>query len=98
VYGTEYPTYKFEHSFSNDANGDVVLNFTLEQSGVSQNFIMPVPIYIEFANGRIMRLGSVAVVGNQSKEQHVPLTGLKERPKRAVAAYYDDVLGNVESK
>ena len=36
--------------------------------------------------------------GNTTIDQHVPLRGLKEKPKRAVIAYYDDVLGNVESK
>lgn len=36
--------------------------------------------------------------GNATIDQHVPLRGLKEKPKRAVIAYYDDVLGNVESK
>jgi hypothetical protein len=31
-------------------------------------------------------------------EQHVPLKGLKEKPKRALLAYYDDILGNIENK
>jgi hypothetical protein len=26
------------------------------------------------------------------------LKGLKERPKRAMMAYYDDVLGNIENR
>jgi len=98
VYGTEYPSYKFEHSFSNDANGDVVLNFTLSQAGVSDNFIMPIPIYLDFGNGRMARVGSVTLLGNNSMDQHIPLKGLKERPKRALMAYYDDVLGNIENK
>jgi aminopeptidase N len=97
VYGTEYPSYKFEHSFSNDANGDTVLNFKITQSGVSQKFAMLVPIYIDLGN-RVARLGSAAIFGNNVAEGHVPLKGLKEKPKRAMIAYYDDVLGNVENK
>lgn len=98
VYGTDYPTYKFEHSFSNDANGDVVLNFTITQANVGKGFAMPVPVYVEFNNGRVARLGAARLIGNTSLEQHVPLKGLKEKPKRAMLAYYDDVLGSIENK
>jgi hypothetical protein len=98
VYGTEYPTYKFEHSFSNDANGDSVLNFKVSQSGVTQNFVMLVPIYLELGGGKVARLGSATLSGNNSVEGHVPLKGVKEKPKRAMLAYYDDVLASVENK
>jgi hypothetical protein len=98
VYGTEYPAYHFEHSFSTDANGDVILNFKLTQSAVDQNFAMLIPIYLDLGSNRVIRLGSARVIGNNSVEQHIPLKGLKEKPKRAVAAYYDDVLGNVENR
>ncbi len=32
--------------------------------------------------------------GNTSVEQKVPLKGLKDRPKRALINYYDDVLAS----
>jgi len=98
VYGTEYPSYKFEHSFSSDANGDAVLNFKLTQADVSKDFVMLVPLYLEFRDGRIARLGSIRLSGTTALEQHVPLKGLKEKPKRAMIAYYDDVLGSVENR
>lgn len=98
VYGTEYPTYKFEHSFSNDANGDVVLNFKITQADVSKNFVMLVPIYLDLGNGKVMWLGSALMGGQNTLEQHVTLTGLKEKPKRALLAYYDDVLGSIENR
>jgi hypothetical protein len=98
VYGTEYPAYKFEHSFSNDANGDTVLDFKVTQSGVSKDFVMLVPLYLDLGGGRVVRLGSATLSGNNSVEGHVPLKGLKERPKRAMLAYYDDVLGSIENK
>lgn len=98
VYGTEYPSYKFEHSFTNDAEGNVVLNFKLTQSDVSKEFVMLVPLYVELANGRVARLGSAQMSGSNTIEQHVPIRGLKEKPRRAMIAYYDDVLGNVENK
>jgi len=98
VYGTEYPAYKFEHSFSNDANGDTVLNFKVTQSGVSENFVMLLPMYLDLGGGRVARLGSATLSGNNSVEGHVPLKGLKEKPKRAMLAYYDDVLGSIENR
>lgn len=98
VYGTDYPSYKLESSFSNDANGDLVLNVKITQSDVGQNFAMLVPLYLEFNNGRVFRLGSAKLLGNSTMEQHVPLKGLKEKPKRAVLAYYDDVLGNIDNR
>jgi aminopeptidase N len=98
VYGTAYPTYKFTHSFSTDANGDVVLNFTLAQADVDDNFVMSVPLYLDFGDGRNLRLGSARMKGSQTIEQHVPLKGLKDKPKRALVAYYDDLLANVENK
>jgi len=98
VYGTDYPSYHFEHSFSTDANGDTVLNFKLSQAGVGQNFAMPLPIYLEFSNGRTVRLGMAKLKGSNSIEQHIPLKGLKEKPKRALLAYYDDILGDIENK
>lgn len=98
VYGTEYPSYKFEHSFSNDASGNVVLNFKLTQSDVSKDFVMLVPLYIDMGDGRVASLGSARLSGNTTIEQHVPLRGLKQRPKRALIAYYDDVLGNIDNR
>jgi Peptidase family M1 domain len=97
VYGTDYPSYRLESSFTNDANGDLVLNVKITQSDVSPNFAMAIPLYLEFNNGRALRLGVAKLLGNSSMEQHVPLKGLKEKPKRAVLAYYDDILGNVDN-
>jgi hypothetical protein len=98
VYGTAYPAYKFTHSFSTDANGDTVLNFTLAQADVNDAFVMMVPVYLDFGDGRTLRLGSAKLRGNQTIEQHVPLKGLKEKPKRALVAYYDDLMANVDNK
>jgi len=93
VYGTALPTYAFESSFGKDPKGDVVLKYTLTQSGVDKSFGMPVPIYLELANGNIARLGSPVMVGNTTEEQSITLAGLKDTPRRAMINYYDDVLG-----
>ena len=98
VYGTDYPKYKFEHSFKTDANGDTVVHFKLTQSNVNDNFRMLVPLYLELADGRVIRLGGARLIGTRTIEQDFPLKGLQGKPKRVVAAYYDDVLGDFENK
>jgi aminopeptidase N len=98
VYGTEYPSYKFRHSFSRDQDGNLFLNFTLTQANVSERFRMLVPVYLDLGHGQIFRVGSQSMIGNQSVEGHILLRGLKHKPKRAVAAYFDDVLGGFDNK
>jgi len=88
VYGTALPRYKFDYSF--DASGD--MNIKLTQSGVDDKFAMLVPVYLELNNGHIVRLGMAPITGNRTIEQKVSLSGLKERPKRAMVNYFNDVL------
>ena len=92
VYGTQLPTYKLDASFDNGADGDVVFNVKLSQSGVDDHFKMLVPIYLELADGNMYFLGRARMKGNMSMDQKMPLKGLKTKPKRAVIAYYDDIL------
>jgi hypothetical protein len=98
VYGTEYPHYKFEHSFSTDTDGTVILNFKLSQSHVSDGFVMLVPVYVDFGKGRAGRLVRVPMRGNTTFEKHARLMGVKEKPVRALIAYCDDLLGDIENK
>jgi len=92
VYGTALPTYSFSSTFDKDSIGDVVFNFKLAQSGVDDDFVMVVPIYMELADGRVIRLGRTTVKGNNTTEGKTPLKGLKDPPKRALINYYNDVL------
>jgi len=92
VYGTALPTYKLDSSFDKNSDGDVVLSMKLTQSGVDEQFRMLVPLYFEFADGRVASIGRVALVGNTSQEAKIPIKGLKDTPRRAMLNYYDDVL------
>ena len=94
VYGTALPSYKLDSSFDKDANGDVVVNFKITQSGVDDKFRMLVPIYLELADGRMVNLGHARLVGNNSVQEKVPLKGLKDAPKGAVLNYNYDVLAS----
>jgi hypothetical protein len=95
VYGTQLPNYKFDYSFDPGPDGDFILNLKLNQSGVGTEFRMLVPIYLELANGQIVRLGSARPTGNVTLDQKVPLKGVKERPKRAMINYNFDVLATM---
>lgn len=94
VYGTSLPTYKLETSFDVGADGDVVMTLKATQSNVDDKFRMLVPLYLEMADGRMFFLGRARMTGNSSIDQNIPLKGVKTKPKRAVIAYYDDVLAS----
>ena len=85
VYGTEVPAYKFEYSVSKDG----MLNGKITQSGVSDNFVMLVPIYLDTGKGWA-KLGSATMVGNRS----IDINNLKLPvvPKRMAICAMNDVL------
>jgi len=53
---------------------------------------MPVAIYLELADGRIIRIGSVLMKGSATINKQIALRGLKDPPKRALINYNYDVL------
>ena len=91
VYGTQVPAYKFQYKVTSDG----VLSGKLTQSGVSDDFIMIVPIYIDMGKGWA-KLGSARIVGNSS----IDLGNIKlpAAPKRVAACAMNDVLAtNIEN-
>lgn len=98
VYGTDYPAYKFEYSFSTGSEGNLALDFKLTQSHVGTDFAMLVPVYLETQDGRVVRLGRVRIKGEETVTRHISLTGFREKPKKAMIGYMDDVLGKLENK
>jgi hypothetical protein len=85
VYGTEIPAYKFEYKVSSDGT----LNGKITQSGVSDDFAMLVPIYVDMGKGW-SRLGSARMIGNTSVE--VKNLKLPSVPKRVGTCVMHDVL------
>ncbi|HEY5838292.1 MAG TPA: carboxypeptidase regulatory-like domain-containing protein [Pyrinomonadaceae bacterium] len=84
VYGTEMPSYKFEYQLKGDS-----LSGKITQSGVSDKFKMPVPVYVDYGKGWV-RLGSAFIVGNST----VDLGNLKlpQAAKRAAICSLADIL------
>ena len=70
----------------------------ITQSNVDDTFMMPVPLYLDFGNNKIVRVGSVRMVGNTTVPLSVPLTGITEAPKRALLNYNFDVLSTNNGK
>jgi aminopeptidase N len=89
VYGSEIPRYHFEYSLAPGDQGKVMLTGKVTQSGVSTNFVMPVPVYADF-DGNMVRLGSVALQGNQTSKEFKVM--LPKKPKRLLVNAHHDVL------
>jgi hypothetical protein len=94
VYGIALPTYAFNATFDKSSAGNVVFHYHLTQSGVDDNFVMPVPVYFELADGRTVSLGRIRVKGNFTADGKVELQGTKDPPKRALINYNHDVLAS----
>jgi hypothetical protein len=87
VYGTEIPAYKFDYQFISEG-GKTVLSGKVTQSGVSDKFVMMVPIYVDYGKGWAY-LGSATINGNSSVDLKVPLP---QAAKKAAVAPLHDVL------
>lgn len=91
VYGTDLPNYRFESQVTPNAEGSSI-HFKLTQSGVPPSFKMLVPVYLETADGTVMHLGKVAIVGSTPVEQTVQIPKLSAPIKRVSINYFYDVL------
>lgn len=92
VYGTELPHLHFEGQVKSTADGGNEIHFKLEQSGVSENFKMIVPLYIEFNDGRTLRLGIIPMYGNSTSDKTVPIGKFSVPIKRVLIDALQDVL------
>ena len=91
VYGTELPLYHFEGNATPSGDGNAV-HIKLTQSGVSKDFKALVPIYLELANGQILRMGQMRVIGDSTFEQTFNLPKLPAPIKKVSINYYYDLL------
>ena len=89
VYGTALPKYKFEYTVTPDADGKWLLNGSLTQSEVPDNFVMQVPLYVDF-DGQPRRLGQVRITGNTTVGDLK--VKLPAKPKKVSINAFHDVL------
>lgn len=85
VYGTQVPAYKLEYKVSSDG----VINGKVTQSGVSDDFVMLVPLYVDMGKGWA-KLGSARLIGNTTVE--INNLKLPAVPKRVAICAMNDVL------
>jgi len=72
VYGTEVPELEFKYSLKPGDGGKTVLQMSLTQAGVADQFESRVPIYVT-VNGAPRRLGLVKIKGSTSAQTEVAL-------------------------
>jgi len=93
VYGTEIPKYTVTSEFSKQGD-DTIVHFQVTQSGVSDQFQMLVPVYIETEDKRGIFIGRATVFGSTTVEKTVNLGKLPFVPKRIVVNYNYDLLSD----
>jgi len=91
VYGTALPTYQIE-SNPTPAGDGTAMHVKITQSGVTQDFKMPVPIYIQTDDGKVFAIGSVSMAGNMTFDQVINLPKFSSPVKKALINYNYDVL------
>jgi hypothetical protein len=91
VYGTALPHYKFTSTIHQEDGKDYI-KFSLTQSGVKKDFKAVVPIYAEYANGHVARLGVVGMAGDMTSNQSFSMPAAKSPMKKLLINYNYDVL------
>jgi len=89
VYGTEVPSYHLDYSLTPADQGKTLLTGKVTQSGVSDSFEMPVPVYVDF-EGFPQRIGSATLYGSHTSNEFKVL--LPKKPKHVLINAYHDVL------
>ena len=79
VYGTGMPTYRLEYRFEPRPEGGVLLLGTLFQDGVPDEWIMPIPLFMDYGGGKGAR-GTILARGPRTEIK----IGLPSEPKQAV--------------
>jgi len=97
VYGTQLPDYSVSSQFLRDGE-NVLMDLSLTQRNVDDSFRNAMPIYLELADGRIVRLGTLGIKGNQTTKQRVPLGKMKDLPRRALINANFDTLCTIDGK
>ncbi len=92
VYGTEVPSYRLEYSMTREKGGKTTLNGKLTQSGVSNTFVMAVPVFGQFGAKKV-RLGTLEMHGSSTAQFKVDVP---EAPKHVLLNINHDVLTDHE--
>jgi hypothetical protein len=91
VYGTEIPSYTITSQIEKKGE-ETTVHFKLAQMGVSEDFMMLVPIYLEYEDKRVVLVGRAGMKGSHELEQTLNLGKQATAPKRMLVNYNYDIL------
>ncbi len=87
----EIPTYRWKYKARRSKDRTYVLNLEVEQSGVTEGFMMPVPVRVEFGKGKVKEF--LLPIKQPKETFKVPL---QAKPKRVIFNPDHAVLARVE--
>jgi hypothetical protein len=88
VWGTQVPRYEFKYDVQPAEGGKFKVHGELTQSEVDQNFVMFVPLYVDFGDG-MRRLNQYPIAGNSTRFINILLD---RRPKKVAINAYKEIL------
>jgi hypothetical protein len=91
VHGTDIPQLTSSLQVGDLGNGRYRISGAITQAGVPAGFHTLVPVYLDFGDDRIQRLGTIPVTGANSQNVSVEVQ-LPQRPRRVVINARNDVL------
>lgn len=91
VDGVEVPKLAAKLDATPAADGKWRIQGSVTQSGVSEGFRTPVPLYLEFENGALVRFAQLLAVGSTTVPVDATIA-LPAKPKRVLANAMHDVL------
>lgn len=91
VYGTAIPKYTSKFDFSDAGGGKYKVTGSMTQSEVPANFAVVMPIYVHFDKNSFVKLGSMVLVGNQTKPVEFEIA-LPQKPMKFSINAMHDVL------
>ena len=93
VYGEKIPEYKFSYTAAPAQDGKYRLTYRIEQTGVSHDFQMPIPLQINFGKDQMARVRVTARGPVTQNDLMLPL-----KPKEVVFNPYASVLCRQETQ
>ncbi|HEV8431941.1 MAG TPA: M1 family aminopeptidase [Thermoanaerobaculia bacterium] len=91
VYGIDAPKLAGDLKVADSGGGKYHISGTITQSEVPNDFTTIVPLYLTFDKGAVAKMGSMVVIGNQTKTVDVDLP-LPRKPKSVDINLLHDVL------
>ena len=96
VYQSEYPSYEMQYKVTTEADGKVFLTGTINQKNAGENWVMVLPVKVEFGGGKA-GMGTVIVQG-PSTPFKIPMPSAPSKvqldPERWILAESVSTKGN----